>query len=97
MNNDKDKIINHQISYFSITDNFFDMGGNSLLAIKLANFISSEFNIELKALIIFEHPTIKSQSEYVSGNKEEKSQLQNSKIDDRMSSRKNINFRKLRG
>ena len=55
-----------KLENISINNNFFDIGGNSLLAIKLANLISKEFNITLKILAIFEHPTIKSLSQFIS-------------------------------
>jgi tyrocidine synthetase-3 len=84
-------------SDLSLSDNFFDIGGNSLLAISLTNRISKEFNIILKALKVFELPTIRDQAEFLSGRKDESMAHKNVEIDDKTRNRKNVNFRKLRG
>lgn len=76
--------------------NFFDNGGTSILAINLANLISKEFNITLKALMIFEFPTIKGQSEYLLGMKGDKYSLKRIDIDEKMKNKKNINFKRYR-
>jgi hypothetical protein len=81
----------------SVTDNFFDIGGNSLLAIELSNIISRKFDIPQKALFVFEHPTIKGQSIYMSCLKQNTFSHNESNVDERMRSKKNINFKKLRG
>ncbi len=41
-----------------ISDNFFDLGGNSLLAIRLINEINQQFERELPLSALFLHPTI---------------------------------------
>ncbi|MCZ0900911.1 thioesterase domain-containing protein, partial [Microcoleus sp. HI-ES] len=41
-----------------IGDNFFDLGGDSLLAIRLINEISQQFERELPLSALFLHPTI---------------------------------------
>ncbi|MCP5061068.1 MAG: amino acid adenylation domain-containing protein, partial [Ignavibacteriae bacterium] len=46
----------------SITDNFFEIGGHSLLAIQLIGKIDFEFNIELEMVQLFQEPTIASLS-----------------------------------
>ncbi len=81
----------------SLSDNFFDIGGNSLLAISLTNRISKEFNVVLKALKVFEFPTIRDQAEFLSGEKDDSMAHKNIEIDDKARNRKNVNFRKLRG
>lgn len=40
-------------------DNFFEIGGHSLLAIKLAYNLSEHFKIEVPVKLIFEQPTVK--------------------------------------
>ncbi len=80
----------------SINDNFFDIGGNSLLAINLVNMISREFDTTLKALMIFEYPSIKVQSEYLSGNGGENVSQKNIEIDEKTRSKKNVNFKRVR-
>jgi amino acid adenylation domain-containing protein len=42
----------------SIHDNFFDLGGHSILAIKLLNEIQKNFNQELSLTSLFQNPTI---------------------------------------
>lgn len=50
----------------SIKDNFFDIGGNSLLAINLINRITENFNLDLDITLIFEYPTVRDLSCYLS-------------------------------
>jgi hypothetical protein len=45
----------------SINDNFFHLGGNSLLSIILSNKISRKFNKQINTVLIFKNPTIKKQ------------------------------------
>lgn len=85
-----------KIKNINPSGNFFDSGGTSILAINLANLISKEFNITLKALMIFEFPTIKDQSEYLSGKKGDRFSLKNIEIDEKIKSKKNVNFKKYR-
>ena len=42
----------------SIHDNFFEIGGDSLLAIRLLSYILKELKTEIKIGDIFEHPTV---------------------------------------
>jgi amino acid adenylation domain-containing protein len=85
-----------KVENVSVNDNFFDIGGNSLLAINLANMISREFSVPSKALMIFEFPSIKAQSDYVSGNKTDDLSDRNTEIDEKITSKKNVRFKKLR-
>ncbi len=47
------------------TDNFFDVGGNSLMAISVFSRIKSTFNIELGLRIFFDSPRIKDLAEAI--------------------------------
>jgi amino acid adenylation domain-containing protein len=85
-----------KIENLSINDNFFDVGGNSLSAISLANLISKEFNITLKVLMVFEFPNIKSQSEYLSGEKGKKYSLTNDDIDEKSKSKRKIDYKRFK-
>jgi tyrocidine synthetase III len=49
----------------SLKDNFFDIGGNSLLAITVFSKIESTFNIELGLRVFFDSPRIKDLAEFI--------------------------------
>jgi len=51
--------------YVSGTDNFFEIGGNSLLAISIMSKIESEFNIELGLKTFFDSPRISDLAETI--------------------------------
>jgi hypothetical protein len=48
-----------------IDDNFFDLGGNSILAARLAVLIGETFQRELPVVKIFEHPSIRRFANYL--------------------------------
>lgn len=50
----------------SIADNFFDMGGHSLRAIKLGNLLEQRFGRKLLLQDIFSNPTVELLSEFIS-------------------------------
>ncbi|MCB9096303.1 MAG: amino acid adenylation domain-containing protein [Arcobacter sp.] len=52
------KILNLEEECISIRDNFFTLGGNSILAIKLIGKLNKEFNLNLSVFNIFQHNTI---------------------------------------
>ena len=54
-----------KIKNIRIEDNFFDIGGNSLLAISVFSKIESAFNIKLSLRIFFDGPRIKDLAEVV--------------------------------
>jgi amino acid adenylation domain-containing protein len=81
----------------SIHDNFFDIGGNSLLAINLANSISKVFTIPFNTLMVFEFPNIKDQGKFLSGNDSGKLSQTSSEIDEKMKRKKDFDFRRYRG
>lgn len=49
----------------SITDNFFEIGGNSLVAVCLIHSMSQKFNINLPVQALFEAPTIERMAERI--------------------------------
>jgi amino acid adenylation domain-containing protein len=49
-------------------ENFFSIGGHSLLAVELMGKIEQEFDLKLPVSTLFTHPTIKSLSEKISEN-----------------------------
>ena len=48
-----------------INDNFFDKGGNSLLAIGMQNRINNELNKEISVVDLFKYPTISAMSKFI--------------------------------
>jgi acyl-coenzyme A synthetase/AMP-(fatty) acid ligase/acyl carrier protein len=49
----------------SITDSFFDLGGHSLLGVRMVSKISSSFDMKLPLRVIFETPTIESMAKFI--------------------------------
>lgn len=58
------------------TDNFFEKGGNSLLALQLASQIRKEFSVEMSLQRIFTHPNLVDLATYIA-----KNSLQGQKLD----------------
>lgn len=54
-----------KFSEFGVDDNFFEIGGHSLKAFKVASLIQNEFSIEIKLGDFFESPTIKALADYI--------------------------------
>ncbi|MCP4261667.1 MAG: amino acid adenylation domain-containing protein [Planctomycetes bacterium] len=48
-----------------IHDNFFELGGHSLLATQLVSRIREKFEVEMPLRIIFEHPILQDQAEWL--------------------------------
>ena len=42
----------------SVTDNFFEIGGNSLVAVQLIALVRREFGVRLPMRSLFEQPTV---------------------------------------
>jgi amino acid adenylation domain-containing protein len=53
------------IEKLSVTDNFFAVGGHSLLAIRLMGRIRDELNVELRVNDFFDHATVQDLAEYI--------------------------------
>ena len=49
----------------NITDDFFEIGGHSLLAIKIITNLNEEQNLEIPISTMFEHPTIQELAKYI--------------------------------
>ena len=54
-------------------DNFFSLGGNSLLSIRMLSHIKSELNITINLTQFFQHPTIEGLAELIAGKEKDKS------------------------
>jgi acyl carrier protein len=48
-----------------INDNFFDLGGNSLLTIKVNSQLQEIFKVNISLVEMFRHPTIKALANYL--------------------------------
>ncbi len=60
-----------------IQENFFDLGGTSLLASQLVSIINSKFSVNLLIESIFKYPTIYLLSQYIQNQIEQKNQKEN--------------------
>lgn len=49
-----------------VNDNFFDLGGNSLLMVQVTNKLQAIFQRNLSVVAMFQHPTISSLAQYFS-------------------------------
>ena len=59
-----------------IKDNFFSLGGDSILAIKLVNQINKEFYTNISVLSIFQHNTVSNIFDYLRQNLQNTTQCQ---------------------
>jgi tyrocidine synthetase-3 len=66
-----------------VNDNFFDLGGNSLLATGMTSKIAEEFDIVVNTMAIFEYSSIKKLSEFIVSGIKEPFFLGNDKIDEK--------------
>ncbi|WDV45045.1 amino acid adenylation domain-containing protein [Clostridiaceae bacterium M8S5] len=55
-----------KINEIGVEDNFFDLGGNSLLLINMLNIVQREYSSKIKVTDIFANPTIMELSRYIS-------------------------------
>ena len=62
-------------SNFGVKDNFFEIGGHSLIATQVTSAICSNFNIDFDLRQIFEHPTIEELSQAIKNALDKKSQV----------------------
>jgi len=55
------------VQNISITNDFFDLGGQSLIAVRLLNRICKHFSVDLPLSVLFQAPTIASTAELLRG------------------------------
>jgi len=55
------------VQRISITDDFFNLGGQSLIAVRLLNRICKHFSVDLPLSVLFQAPTIASTAELLRG------------------------------
>lgn len=68
-----------RIPKIGISDNFFEMGGTSLLAQKTVAILRQNYNYEVPIIKLYQHPTIIELSDYLEPKKEPKSKVKKSK------------------
>jgi len=68
------KVLNY--SDFGINDNFFDVGGHSLLLIQMHNELKTAFDTDIRVIDMFKYPTIKSLATVISKVQSEKAQAE---------------------
>jgi amino acid adenylation domain-containing protein len=54
-----------RVDHITATDNFFDLGGHSLMLLKLIRLIDKEFDIQLEITRLFQSPTIETLAKVV--------------------------------
>ena len=64
------------IADVGINDNFFDLGGNSLVGLQLVNTIKKEFRRPVPAVALFEAPTIATMARYLGADESETTERQ---------------------
>jgi acyl carrier protein len=82
------------VTKVGVNSNFFDLGGNSVHAIRVYNRLREAFERDFPLLTVFEHPTISSLAEFLSRERQEQPKLQ--KSHDRGERRKQASERKQR-
>lgn len=65
-----------------VSDNFFDLGGNSLTLIKMLNTVNRRFEKEITLLIAFGLPNISALSDYIGSNASTKEERSDETIDE---------------
>lgn len=57
-----------ELDEVGVNDNFFDLGGNSILSLKLGLLIRRELNVEITVVALFQYPTVRTMANYLSSN-----------------------------
>jgi amino acid adenylation domain-containing protein len=77
-----------------IEDNFFDLGGHSLLMIKLQNRLQKVINKDISLIELFQYPTISSMTKYLAGSRGDEATLK--QLHDRAGKQKDAMTRQKR-
>jgi hypothetical protein len=77
-----------------VDDGFFDLGGNSILAARLAEMVQSEFGMELPVVKVFQYPKVSLMAKYL-GQGESKKKISED-IVDRAHRRRNVRMQQRR-
>ena len=79
-----------KIDKIGIDDNFFDLGGDSLLSVQLVTLLEKEMKTDIPVVKFFQYPTIRSFAEYIESKKISKRDMQ-----DRSESRASLQRKSL--
>jgi amino acid adenylation domain-containing protein len=79
-----------RIETVGIHDNFYDIGGSSLLLIRVHNKLQEIFDIELKVIDLFSYPTIYSLSQYITGNEDNSAEIGKNIASNRLQKRTSV-------
>jgi acyl carrier protein len=55
------------VEKIGVQDNFYDLGGNSLLLVKVSALIAKHFSIQLRITELFQYPTIEGLAQFLDG------------------------------
>ena len=80
-----------------IYDNFFDLGGNSLLAVEIVNRINIEFDSDISIILLFKYPTVDSMAKYLTSSGEDNDLLEKAKGRAKKQQNAYISQKKIRG
>jgi phthiocerol/phenolphthiocerol synthesis type-I polyketide synthase E len=59
-------------------DNFFDLGGNSLIALKVASRLNKELGVKLPIVMLFEGPTVSALAKLIAGTQDDQTEFDES-------------------
>ncbi len=64
------EVLNIEFEKIGIHNNFFDLGGHSLMVVQLQSKLQAIFDQEISVVELFEHPTVHSLAQYLTKNPE---------------------------
>lgn len=82
---------------FGVTDNFFDLGGHSLLLLKVSAALSSKLGATLAIVDLFRYPTIRTLAEFLSESKNKENDVSRTATDRAAHRRKMLSRRTMGG
>ena len=85
-----------KIEKVGVGDNFFDLGGHSLLIVQVHHQIQQKFQTDLNIAQMFQYPTIQSLAQYLSRSRQEKTGSSQQSIRDRAKVQKEVIDRQRR-
>ena len=81
------EVLGVEVSKIGVNDNFFDLGGNSLLVIKIISKIENTFNLKVPVVKLFEYSTIQLIASYLNSNASKSSEPTQTDLQERSNKR----------